>query len=182
MAFNPYKKMIQKMMKAGKVFIQRDDTDHYYVSDGCALVKVPTVYYRAYIQTISGYFIELEPGEKAKYEGGITQKGIGADLKKIVELTSAENELRETPFLVEFKSIHSKKKSTMARLCRTNAHVTAIDEEYFAAALECAAGTPHQNNRYSPVVWKDDDGDQLTLVLPMRLSDEYLDTLKEFAA
>ena len=27
MAFNPYKKMIQKMMKAGKVFIQRDDTD-----------------------------------------------------------------------------------------------------------------------------------------------------------
>ncbi|MBS1481520.1 MAG: hypothetical protein HP061_11930 [Christensenellaceae bacterium] len=180
MAFNPYKKMIQKMMKAGKVFIQRDDTDHYYVSDSCALVKVPTVYYRAYIQTVSGYFIELEPGEKAQYEGSITQKGIGADLKKIVELTSAENELRETPFLVEFKRI--RKKSAMARLCQTNAHVTAIDEEYFAAALECAVGTPHQDGRISPVVWKDDDGDQLTLVLPMRLSDEYLDTLKEFAA
>ena len=179
MAFNPYKKMIQKMMKAGKVFIQRDDTDHYYVSDSYALVKVPTVYYRAYIQTVSGYFIELEPGEKAQYEGGITQKGIGADLKKIVELTSAENELRETPFLVEFKRI--RKKSTMARLCRTNAHVT-IDEEYFAAALECAVGTPHQDGWISPVVWKDDDGDIFTLVLPMRLSNEYLDALQELAA
>lgn len=180
MAFNPYKKMIQKMMKAGKVFIQRDDTDHYYVSDGCALVKVPTVYYRAYIQTVSGYFIELEPGEKAQYEEGITRKGVGADLKKIIDLTSAENELRETPFLVEFKRI--KKKSTMARLCRTNAHVTAIDEEYFAAACDCAFGTPHQDGRISPVVWKDDDGDQLTLVLPMRLSNEYLDALQELAA
>ena len=39
MAFNPYKKMIQKMMKAGKVFIQRDDADRYYVSDGCAPVS-----------------------------------------------------------------------------------------------------------------------------------------------
>lgn len=180
MAFNPYKKMIQKMMKAGKVFIQRDDSDHYYVSDGCALVKVPTVYYRRYIQTVSGYFIELEPGGKAQYEGGITQKGVGADLKKIVELTSAENELRETPFLVEFK--REKKKSTMARLCRTNAHVTAIDEEYFAAALECAVGTPHQDGRISPVVWKDDDGDLLTLVFPMRFSGGYLDALRELAA
>ena len=180
MAFNPYKKMIQKMMKAGKVFIQRDDTDHYYVSDGCALVKVPTVYYRAYIQTVSGYFIELEPGEKAQYEGGITQKGVGADLKKIVELTSAENELRKTPFLVEFKGV--KKKSTMARLCQTNAHVTAIDEEYFAAALECAVGTLHQDGRISPVVWKDGDGDRLTLVLSMHLSNEHLDALKELAA
>lgn len=88
MAFNPYKKMIQKMMKAGKVFIQRDDADRYYVSDGCALVKVPTILYRAYIQTVSGYFIELEPGEKAQYEEGITRKGVGADLKKIIELTS----------------------------------------------------------------------------------------------
>ena len=182
MAFNPYKKMIQKMMKAGKVFIQRDDTDHYYVSDSYALMKVPTILYRAYIQTVSGYFIELEPGEKAQFENNVTQKGVGADLKKIVDLTSAENELRETPFLVEIKSIHSKKKSTMARLCRANAHVTAIDEEYFAAALECAVGTPHQDGRISPVVWKDDDGDRLTLVLPMRLSNEYLDALKELAA
>lgn len=102
------------------------------------------------------------------------------DLKKIVELTSAENELRETPFLVEFKRI--KKKSIMARLCRTNAHVTAIDEEYFAAAWDCAFGTPHQDGRRSPIVWKDDDGEQLTLVLPMRLLDEHLDALKELAA
>ncbi len=180
MAFNPYKKMIQKMMKAGKVFIQRDDADRYYVSDGCALVKVPTILYRAYIQIVSGYFIELEPGEKAKFENNVTQKGVGADLKKIVELTSAENELQETPFLVEFKRI--RKKSTMARLCRTNAHVTAIDEEYFAAACDCAFGTPHQDGRISPVVWKDDDGDQLTLVLPMRLLNEHLDALQELAA
>lgn len=120
MAFNPYKKMIQKMMKAGKVFIQRDDADHYYVSDGCALVKVPTILYRAYIQTVSGYFIELEPGEKAQYEGGITQKRDGVDLKKIVELTSAENELWETPFLVEFKRI---KRRALWRGCAELMHM-----------------------------------------------------------
>ena len=85
-----------------------------------------------------------------------------------------------TPFLVEIKK--AKKKSTMARLCRTAEHVTAIDEEYFAAACDCAVGVPYQDNRLSPIVWKDEDEERITIVSPIRIQSEYLDALKELAA
>lgn len=83
MAFNPYKKMIQKMMKAGRAFIQRDDADHYYVPGGCALVKVPTILYWAYIQTVSGYFIELEPGEKQNLKTTLHKKELERISKRL---------------------------------------------------------------------------------------------------
>lgn len=156
--YNNYKKhaMIFAKNKKQKIIITREN-DHYYISEGYTMLKLPAVYYDVLLRPLSPLFLQLENGQKAIRRPGEELPEIDpgtADLANIFSRYKCENPVNITDFL--YNPIGNKKAAI--RLVEINWNFQQYNDDYISAAVEYADSFTASPDRFPILKYENEMG------------------------
>lgn len=161
---NVYKKSIKLMDKSAHVIISRYD-DHYNVTDGYIMLKVPTGAYDAFFRTEKPYYVGLADGETWISEKKGRKSCIGSKKPEFVNLDKCFPDpcdaVQVRPTAYKYTA-----SGTTCDVFASEEFITCINSEFVAAFSEIYGHNFKSAGKTRPLVW----GGNEAITLPVNVS------------
>ena len=161
---NIYKKAIKIMDKSAHVIVSRYE-DHYNVTDGYIMLKIPAGAYDVFFRTEKPYYVGLDDGETWISEKNGRKSCIGSKKPEFVNLDKCFPDpcdaVQVRPTAYKYTA-----SGTTCDVFASEEFITCINSEYVAAFSEIYGYNFKSAGRVRPLVW----GDCEAITLPVNVS------------
>lgn len=181
---NQYTKIVKYLDKQENIYAQRAG-ESVYLTDGKIALKVPVAWYNTMIRPQSGllpFLPEDCTAERHSSNAVVSVRANGFDIRQAVGSLSADQIVRQSPYLLEIPRVGKGKKPMVVRIFKADfGDIIAVRDEFVDMFADCAAGEFWRSDGcpVSPLVLATED---IALVMyPVRIDPAYLACLRDLA-
>lgn len=168
MATNMFKKYVNLFVKnkTTSIVIQRKD-DCYYICDGFIMLKLPAVFYTAYVRTVSPIFPDLAEGQNAIRKPGEALAELAPENRNFADLLDKFNADKPAK-LTRLLCLNDQNK--LVRYVNIGKNKMAVyNNDFIAAAQEFidSENVKATSDRYPVLKWENADMQIACVIMPV---------------
>lgn len=175
---NEFAKSYKYFNSCDTLYLQRDEADFYYITEGHAILKLDKYSYEMSFASKSTRFPVLEPDTKAtSRKKSLPEINNGPDIKSFMTNYRPEREAVRTGMMTDMPGDNT------GRIYLTK-QITVVNNEFDKMAADAFTHLSHAiygTDYRSPVVWTTAEGDRIFFILPIAYSAELIEQIKKIA-